>query len=414
MLAMEQFQPLIGAEHALFDLNREIRAFVRRYDPPVVGALLLTCADEAEHECADAFHRGVAHELLPRRKYGSRSPFRLANLGGQYQWGAIRIAERHFATRESEDAFKVLVVKVNAHVSVDPAGTGTVFGKLERYGIESLYCGALHAMLDGEEGPFLDELRSAFGFEGLDRVAILNDPERVDPRYRALFAAIASSRLQARHVVLDIQDDRPRTPTVYLVLPCVTLNRHGFDTEILCGVYVLDPRTGGVREEYRGLGDDPSRYRLDTGSGPIAVSDGEPIVPRTARDHRRLVRSVWLASRPVAPLPDPRIEEIHRQVSLGRHLEGPYARTALRLLLEACALVTPIATAITLFWEGVVGIHHVHRAHRLARSLENHDAATRIVREVQEKVDALPEHRARAVVEALVDPGNGIVPAERA
>ena len=141
-------------------------------------------------------------------------------------------------------AWKLIVVKVNAHVAVKKVGGRRVYGVLERYGRSSPCCGALAKVLDGDVHPFAEPLREAFGSEGKDRLGSLLDPAQVDPAVRALHAALASARLQARAVMLDIQDHPAASPTLYLVLPCVTLNDPGPDGEILCGAYLADRRGG--------------------------------------------------------------------------------------------------------------------------------------------------------------------------
>ena len=121
----------------------------------------------------------------------------------------------------------------------------------------------------------MHELQEAFGSESKDRLAMLRDADQVDPEHRALFAAVLNARLQARHAILDIQDYKAATPTVYLVVACVTFNRAGPDTELLCGYYVADCRTDEESPSYHGLGDDPSRYQLRTGSSRLRIEDDQ-------------------------------------------------------------------------------------------------------------------------------------------
>ena len=121
-------------------------------------------------------------DLLPTLKFARSSAFRVATLGGQYQWGGVRIAEEHFATEASEGRFKAMVVKINAHVALETDGHGLRFGSLPRYRRHSTYCGALHALLGGKRNlPALEELQETFASEGVDRVAVLNDAGRVPP-----------------------------------------------------------------------------------------------------------------------------------------------------------------------------------------------------------------------------------------
>jgi hypothetical protein len=230
---------------------------------PVVGAFHVTCADETEAECLGAFQDSFANALLPELKFARRAPFHLATLGARYEPGALAIAEQHFATTDAAHAFKVLFVKLNAHVAVEGAGSRMAFGQMRRYDMPSTACGALHALLeDGGALPFLADLRSAFRSRGVDRIAALCAADMIDPAQRSLFAAVASAELQAQAVLADIARHRSHSPTYYVVVPCVTLNRTGPDTEVLCGVHVVDQRVGPGAAQSYGLGDDPTAYRL--------------------------------------------------------------------------------------------------------------------------------------------------------
>ena len=111
----------------------------------------------------------------------------------------------------------------------------------------------------------------SFTSEGKDRLAVINDPAAVRQEHRALVAAITNAALQARRAVGDVEQRRPRTPTRFLVLPCVTINRPGPDSELLVGRYEID-WTGEVpATRYEGLGDDPAGYRIAHHHGRLSV-----------------------------------------------------------------------------------------------------------------------------------------------
>jgi hypothetical protein len=272
---MERLLDLIGREHDVDEVARTLYTIADELRAPVVGAMQVTCSDESERECIDAFHNNVVEPLLPSLKFGTRSRFRIANLGGRYERGAVAIAEDHYSTEEAAGAFKLLVVKVNSHVSVESTSDGRRFGSMRRYDAESVYCGALHALMDGSKLPFAKELRELFRSGGKDRLGTLLDKSRVEPDHRSLFAAVVNARLQVEGAVDDIREFSPRTPTFFLLLACVTLNREGKDTEIVCGVWQLDRRSSKPLDAYRGLGDDPSAYRLTIDRGQLLL-DEEP------------------------------------------------------------------------------------------------------------------------------------------
>jgi len=195
---IDAFRRLLGREGKLDDLNWALRHYVGSFEAPVVGALHVTCADESECECSDAFQRYFVNLLLPDLKFAEKAPVRLSNLGGRYEWGALAVAEQHFATPPSRHAFKVLLVKINAHVGVIGTGAAARYGQIQRYDAESTACGTLHALLAGEQKPYVNDLRHAFLSEHHDRLSPLLDPHQVDPKFRGLLAAITSARLQAR------------------------------------------------------------------------------------------------------------------------------------------------------------------------------------------------------------------------
>lgn len=270
---IDELRDLIGKERDLDAVSGALRDTVLRLHAPVVGALELNCSDESELECGAVFQRQFVDHLLPDLKTAARAPFRTCNLGARYEWGSVRVAEHHYALPASADAFKVMLLKLNGHVSVETGPQGPLFGPMRRYDTESAACGALHALLAGQKLPALTELREALTGDGHDRLATLLDPQRVNPAYRHLFASIASIRRQAERALDDIREHHPHTPTLYVVVPCVTFNRSGPDTEMIVGVARVDRRGDGTAVEYHGLGDDPARYQVQLAAGRLRVCE---------------------------------------------------------------------------------------------------------------------------------------------
>jgi hypothetical protein len=405
---MEQITQLIGRESGLDDVARKLYEFARAQGTPVVGALHLTCADEAEIECAEAFQHSFTDHLLPSLKFGERASFRLANLGARYEWGAVGVADDHYSTRAASEAFKLMVIKVNSHVCVDRTDRGLRFGRMSRYDIESTFCGALHHMLGGGRLPFADHLREAFSSEGLDRVALLNDAATVNPEHRSGFAALVNARIQARRVAFDIRERHPITPTLCVVVPCVTLNRPQKDTEVVCGVYRIDWRGSDVEADYTGLGDDPSAYRLITDQGPVRVEDDNVGTIRRARDHRGLVLELWLRAQGVTPGEGdsplaliPSLADAVRGEAVEATGEAGEPAAALKRRLTTLARHDPVPSAILLFALGLAGAHHLFRAHRLARGAAGEQAARAIIGEVHDEVDRFTAEEAAQALQQL-------------
>ncbi|MHC4223492.1 MAG: hypothetical protein ACYSX0_16955 [Planctomycetota bacterium] len=392
---MERLYELLGKEREFADVCRELKFGLQGVGAPIVGALQVTCSDESEHECVDAFQRRFAQEALPRLKYGSRSPFRIANPGARYEWGTVPIAEDHFATPETETKFKVMVVKINSHVALDRSGQGLCFGTMNRYGKASCYCGAIHALLDGGSLPYLQDLEEALQCEGKDRLATLRDPKKVDPALRPLFAALVSARLQARRATLDIQDHGQTTPTLYLVLHGVTLNKPGLDTELIGGLYTLDRRGRKPVDRYRGLGDDPARYEVHAGMGGLQVSDDQLQESREARDHRALARERLRLLKPEPVQTDVQYQRVLDDVAAGKHKHHFHAKMLFKSLLLVLSGLSPISAAMALFAEGAAHIYHVHSLHRK-------DYARKVLEQIHEQVDEMPPERAAELIDALI------------
>jgi hypothetical protein len=270
---INQMRALLGREHGLDDVNMALRDYVAHLDPPTVGALHVTCADESEFESLESFQRCIAEPLLPSLHFAEKAPFRLSNLGGRYEWGALPVAEAHFATPESQQSYKVMIVKISAHVAVEGAGTAARFGSMRRYGTQSHACGALHKLLAGGQGVFLDDLRAAFSAGQKNRLQALLDEQQVDPTQRSFVVAVVNALAQAERATAEIEHHNPASPTLYLVPACVTLNRPDRDTEFFCGIRVCDRRGPHCQVEYYGLGDDPARYQPAHDQNRLRLTD---------------------------------------------------------------------------------------------------------------------------------------------
>jgi hypothetical protein len=268
---LDELAPLIGHEQPIDDVNMALQAAMRHWQPPVIGAMHITCSDESEHECIESFQRCFVEQMLPPLKERTCSPFRTSNLGARYEWQSLRIAEHHYATSDAQHGFKVMLVKVNGHVACGSEDGQAVYGYMMRYGERSACCGALNAVMNGATLPFAREIRDLLSSGHIDRLERL---QQIDPAQRALVAAVVSARLHARSAATEAQDHQPHSPTVYLIVPAVTVNRPEMDTEILVGMYIIDRVSGKDSHVYRGLGDDPAKLVVRLGEGQACVDDG--------------------------------------------------------------------------------------------------------------------------------------------
>ena len=248
----------------------------------------------------------------------------------------------------------------------------------------------------------MENLAEVFVSEGPDRLAALTGGSRIDPQFLLLYTAMVSARLQARKVVLDVQDHKG-WKTEFLIIPCVTINRPERDTEIVCGFYHSTPGQPDREPDYYGLGDDPSLYEHQIKNSRLVITDDQLGSTRQARDHRQLALAQWheLTRDKRVRLDDDRIQRARLEAA--QHT-GPYherARMLLRALLTVLADVDPVSAAVLLFAHGSVGIHHAFRVHRLARQLEDSHEAQKVLKEMRSKIDTLEPEQAEAMIEVL-------------
>ncbi len=354
----------------------------------------ISCSDEAEEECSEAFRRLFVRPLLPTLKSFSKSPFRTRNLGGRYEWGSIVAAEGNFSAALKKGDWKLFLCKLNTHVSVDDGPEGMRYGRMQRYENDSIYCAALNYFLSGQTGPFLDELAETFHSEGVDRRKVIL--EQIPEEHRSLVVALTNARLQARKAMLDIQEHPPKTPTLYYIVPCVTFNRRGHDTEIMCGMYTADRRRDEERDEYIGLGDLPNQYRITLEGRVHVVQDGAGLEPRSARNHREVVKQVWEDSGVRVERADERVDH-----ALAEAASKPMTQVAMKALMAVLFELAPIPAAVLLFGQGLGHIRNAQVANRLAREAEDDHAARRMLLEIDESMESLSQEQRGHVVELL-------------
>ena len=398
-IVAEELGPLIGADRDLHTVYYALKQAARRMRAGEVGAMHITCSDEAELETIESFHASFARDLLPRLKFSHRSPFATSNLGGQYEWGSLAVAEEHFATPLSGLSFKLMVVKVSSHVAVESRRGEIRFGTLRRYDTDSSCCGLLTELLAGTSLPSAEPLSELLQSEGIDRLSMLR--HEVEPRYRMLVAAIVAARLQARSAVLEAQEHRVRTPTLYLVVPTVTLNKPDRDGELICGAYLIDRRQGRGDDSYLGLGDVPTAYAVVETHGRLAVTEDGSSTARPARDHRRALREARLEH--AGPLArDGRVDEILARAKSEALQDHGLNVLLLEGLLLALAELSPVSAALLLFGEGTVGIYNAYRAHRLVSDVEASAEGREILEDLHRHIERMPPEEVEKVLRVLL------------
>lgn len=259
---------LTGRELEFGLLSRTVSDVVGRAPWPTIGAVHITCADEVQQRVIDKVQHLLVEPHVTAMASGEHTAFRLVNLGGHHELGALGIAENHWAGgHDTAVGPKLMVVRADAHVGVDydPAGN-PVYGKFLRFEHSSVACGALAAVLRGVA------MRGAEGFVDQE-VRARRILDAFDEDTRMLAAAVCRAELSAADCLGEIRTLQPESPTVWLVLATVTLNHPDRHSSLLTSVAVVD-ETGA--ETGTGLGIDVEAYRIEHRDGKLEVQSAPP------------------------------------------------------------------------------------------------------------------------------------------
>ncbi len=63
---MQRLREIVGVDRSVDHVSRVLCFVSETLRPPAVGAMHITCADESELECVNAFQRGFAQYVLHR------------------------------------------------------------------------------------------------------------------------------------------------------------------------------------------------------------------------------------------------------------------------------------------------------------------------------------------------------------
>ncbi|MCG3136909.1 MAG: hypothetical protein HJJLKODD_00747 [Phycisphaerae bacterium] len=281
-MPLQNLDAMIGQEHDLDSVNDALRRYVQLMGTRMIGAIQITCSDEAELECLKSFHERFCQYLLPDLKMFHRMAMNTANLGARYERASLWITTQHFSTGDNPNQPLVIVARINSHVGKENTPEGLRFGLLHRYGQESTACGALNILLQGQSNAeYIHELEEQLRMDNLDRIALLRDPNKVCPEYRSLYAAITNAVIQSRRVLHDAETLDLHRQTSFLILASVTLNSTAPDTDLVCGYHHLQVTPAGRQHTYHGLGDNPARYQLTQRDGKLLVFENQKSISNT-------------------------------------------------------------------------------------------------------------------------------------
>jgi hypothetical protein len=403
-----ELEALVGREGRLGGIGRAKVAVVRRLRADHVSTLHITCSDGLEQKAMKAYHDTVVRDLT---QAGERdwAPLRTANLGARYEWASGPVAFSHFRGEGSS----VALIKINTHVGVERGGSQPAFGFFDRGGRRSATCGALSMLLAGRDEPFIHELEELFGSGGIDRLALLRDPEVTPPELAALFAAVLQARLQARRALLDnveTANDGLPGPDRLLIVASVTINQKGTDHELLVGFYAGERNAKGrLVMTWCGLSDDPRDlvYASHHHGVHITAEHQGTRRARGAYDHRSLIADGYheretpcLSDQAAAAL-----ETLHTKLNDPAH---PWTSLAIKGSALALGELLPIPALLALFAGGALEVNHAFKLSRIAHGhAKPHEVEALLFAAADDLASSDPEE-ARKTLEAATQRLRGL------
>lgn len=276
------------------------------------------------------------------------------NPAARFEWGSLRSL-----VRDSDE------------LPVGPAG-----------GVELIWisghtpCRFVRRWLSCDPEPLFTELRDLLCFDGLDRRAMLLDPEQVAEADRDLCAAMVVARLQARSAALEAGGIDPSLQRLFLIPFGVALHEEQEPWELLGGAYLVDCREGICSTRFLGVGDDPSRYQVGgDGMRPTLRDEGAEVV-REAHDHRMRI------ARLQEQMDWPDLSSDQRVLGVG-------GAVGIKLRLRVLAQTAPIQTVMRLLGAGFVDIRQMVWFSSGTASASLARRAREVLLEVERQVDRL-------------------------
>lgn len=403
-----ELEALVGREGHLGGIGRAKVAVVRRLRAEHVSTLHVTCSDGLEKKANKSYLDTVVRDLT---NAGERdwAPLRTANLGARYEWASGPVAFSHFRGAGSSAA----LIKINTHVGVEHTGAEPAFGFYDRGGRRSATCGALSMLLAGMDEPFIHELEELFASGGLDRLALLRDPEVTEPELAPLLAAVLQARLQARRALLDnveTANDGLPGPDRLLIVAAVTINQKQSDHELLVGFYAGERNPAGrLVMTWCGLPDDPRELRCERHHSGIRISADFQATRRArgAYDHRSLIAEDYQAREApcLSGQASAALEELHQKLNDPAH---PWTGLAIKGSALALGELLPIPALLALFAGGALEVNHAFKLSRIAHGqAKPHEVDALLFAAAEDLADDEP-HEARRVLQAALERLQGL------
>lgn len=431
--AFEELAQALGREQPLDTFH----GLVRRAAQSVRGAssfgcCLVSCSDEFNGELRYVFDRDVGRPLTERHAARHHGTFPLSNLSGRYEPGTFALVADHFtfpALGEPEGLEKLLLIEIAAHVGRRTDGHETIYGEVDRFGRDSVCCGALGAVLapppltDAVTHPWFDKLVAYFGPARIAQLRAMPRPEAM------VRAAVVHAAMQAEAAVAEVLRDPPRTNTWVLVVPLVKINQPGAYGALPVGYHLLRGTAEGTRVEGGvSLRTTPEALEVSLEGGGLSVrSRAGTRAAEVGLAQDAVAGEADAVGAPGEPDEDgapgasapelegllaPHGEAVERELLdtalqleplRGRaELWRAYSRPLLRSLFQGLTLVAPeVGMAAMLVDTGTDWVHAHHR-----REILNHGPRSargrKALREVEAAIQQLGHEEAQRVLERLL------------
>jgi len=410
---------MIGKEKLLDQFHLSLRQVAGKI-PKISahGFCLVSCSDEREGAIRSGFDRDVATPLMSGASGSTNHVFSISNLGSRLEPGAFSLVDEHFM-RKAARGSKLLIVEIASHVGRIRHGQTYSYGQVERFGRQSLCCGALTALLEAPDTagtvphPWFEHLNAFFGPVRLAALREINDSTRM------IAVAIVHAALQAESAVSEVFQHPPETLTDILLIGGVSVNQQWADGFLPVAFHHLRA-DAGVAEIVSGysLRTTPEALKIDVSGARIEV-EGELAMEAKPQVQRRLsdaeAEAEPVAEEALAALSDlaphhkeeleKRLEQVRDQVESVRHDPAAwrsYARPILRGLFRGLSVVQPELGVAAMLYEGGEKLFASHKLKQIIDHGPSTNAGRRMLQEIETELHQLNHEDAQQVLDSLL------------
>ena len=296
----------------------------------------------------------------------SDAPFGIRNRTGAHEWGCLAPLIRSRNGAADVDEPDLLGIAILTHAP----------------------CVYVGRWLSGTRPDGFEDLDDLLRFDGLDRKALLREPDRVPPEHRDLAAAMVLARCQARSAALEaaalpVPGSVGRLVSFGVGLPG--------ERVLFGGAYWFGPKRPGGPAQFLGVGDDPSRYLFESRGGELWLLEEVARVVSLARNHRARIRSL--------------LDHLDRfdQFDPAADDRAGAADTAagLKIGLRVHAQAAPVQTVMRLLGAGFLEIRQMIWFSSTELTASKVRRARELLRCFERTIDGLDAHNLQRLVETL-------------